>query len=213
MAASHPEPDLFDQLRKDWKQQQHAPAMNTADIRKAAEQDNLTLHRRYLRAVLFVTASFLVAMSVTFFVFFRYDDHSLMFYGAILTMNLIMISMAVMMWMGVQREKNSFALSSIAHIEYTLRKLRFRLFTKIYAAPVYMILLLITLYCYYYDVLSRATPQFRFWAYSITTLYCVIVYFFSKRRAKPNLEMTKRLVSDLEKLRVELKTEDGEKKN
>ncbi|MCU0432092.1 MAG: hypothetical protein MUC87_01405 [Bacteroidia bacterium] len=204
MPALPPETDLFDALRANWQQGNEAPAVHIERLRTTAESELRSLHRRHLRSTVFVSASFVAAISVTSWVYVKFNDHGPLFYGSIVAINLLMIFMAMLMWLGVQHDKSSAALHSRAHIDKTLRKLRYRKFTAQYAMPVYMVILLASLYAYYTDVLAPASFAVKLAAYAGTALYCGLTWWWSRRKWFKNLNDTKRLIGELEQLKAAL---------
>lgn len=204
MPALPPESDLFDALRANWQQDNNAPAVDLQRVREAAESDLRIQHRRHLRATILMSVSFVVAIAVTSWVYLKFDDHGPMFYGSIIAVNLLMIVMAVLMWLGVQRDKSSAALTSREHVAQELKKLRYRRFTLLYALPVYMVILLVALLCYYADVLANASAVFKYSTYGATMLYCGLVWLLSLRKTKRKLADNNRLIAELEQLQAAL---------
>lgn len=204
MPALPPESDLFDALRANWQQGNAAPAVDLQRVREAAESELRRQHRRHLRATILMSASFVVAIAVTSWVYLKFDDHGPMFYGSIIAVNLLMVVMAVLMWLGVQRDKSSAALTSRQHIAQQLKKLRYRRFTLLYALPAYMVILLVALLCYYADVLANASAVFKYSTYGATVLYCGLVWLLSRRKTKRKLADNNRLISELEQLQAAL---------
>jgi hypothetical protein len=208
MPASHPETDFFDQLRPGWKQQAGAPAVDMERLRLAAESELQQQHRRHRRATIGMTLSFMIAIPVVTWVFFKYDDHGPLFYGSIIAVNLLMIIMGVMMWLGVQSERSRSDLSSLAYIAQSIRKLRLRRFILLYAVPVYLIIMVIALCCYYTDLLAEASLLMNLGAYGGTIAYVLIVYLFTRKKNRKKLEETSRLLEGLEQLSAGLQKDE-----
>ncbi|MGL5890637.1 MAG: hypothetical protein ACRC3B_12165 [Bacteroidia bacterium] len=204
MPALPPESDLFDALRTNWQQDNTAPAVDLERLRDQAQTELQKQHRAHRISTLWMTASFILSISVTLWVLFTYSDHGPLFYLGIIMADLLMIFMAVLSWMGVQHERSTSALTSREHIAKTLVKLRFRRFTIVYAMPVYMILLLAALYSYYIDILAEATLGWKLTAYIVTALYCGLAYWFGQRKNRKRLMVINRLISELTQLKAGL---------
>jgi archaellum biogenesis protein FlaJ (TadC family) len=204
MPALPPESDLFDALRANWQYDNAAPAVDIARLREAAETELRKQHRRHLRATLFMSASFVAAIGVTSWIYLRFDDHGPLFYGSIIAVNLLMILMGVLMWLGVQRDKSSAGLNSREHLAQELKKLNYRRFTLLYALPAYMVILAVALICYYVDVLERASMLFKVLTYAGTMVYCGGVWLLSRRKTKKKLHDTTRLINELQQLKMAL---------
>ncbi len=207
MPASLPDPDLFDRLRAGWKQQTNTPAVDLEELRAAAESELQQQHRRHLRSTVLMSLSFIVAMAVTTWVFFRYDDHGPLFYGSIIAVNLLMIMAGTLMWLGVQDERLRSDLDNLAYIEANLRRLRIRRFTIRYAIPVYLVLLLTALFCYYADLFSEASLQLNLAVYGGTLAYVLGVFVLTRKKSRKKLELIKKLTGELELLRDGLRQE------
>ena len=207
MPASLPDPDLFDRLRAGWKQQTNTPAVELEELRAAAESELQQQHRRHLRSTVLMSLSFIAAMAVTTWVFFRYDDHGPLFYGSIIAVNLLMIMAGTLMWLGVQDERLRSDLDNLAYIEANLRRLRIRRFTIRYAIPVYLVLLLTALFCYYADLFSEASLQLNHAVYGGTHAYVLGVFVLSRKKSRKKLELIKKLTGELELLRDGLRQE------
>ncbi len=204
MPALPPESDLFDTLRTNWQQGNSAPAVDLDRLREAAQTDLNKQNRRHLRSVLFMSGSFVIAIGVTSWVYLKFDDHGPLFYGGIIAVNMLMLLMGTLMWLGVQLDKSSAALNSREHIVQQLKKLRYRKFALVYAMPAYMVILLTALICYMTDVLAEASAAFQLSAYSITIGYCLLTWLLSRRKTKRKIEDAGRLINELEQLKLAL---------
>lgn len=206
MAASHPEPEFFDQLRNDWKRQTNTPAVDLSALRASAEQELQQQQRRHLRSTIFASISFLAAIIVTSSIFLRYNDHGPLFYGAIIAVNLLMIFMGTMLWLGVQNERTRSDLSNLDYMNAGLRRLKIRRFTIRYAMPVYMVLLFAALSCYYADLFAKASLLMNLAVYGGTLAYVLTVYLLTRRKNRRKLDEIERLIRGLEQLRDGLQT-------
>lgn len=204
MPALPPESDLFDTLRTNWQQGNSAPAVDLDRLREAAQTDLNKQNRRHLRSVLFMSGSFVIAIGVTSWVYLKFDDDGPLFYGGIIAVNMLMLLMGTLMWLGVQLDKSSAALNSREHIVQQLKKLRYRKFALVYAMPAYMVILLTALICYMTDVLAEASAAFQLSAYSITIGYCLLTWLLSRRKTKRKIEDAGRLINELEQLKLAL---------
>jgi hypothetical protein len=204
MPALPPESDLFDTLRTNWQQDNSAPAVDLSLLREKAQTDLQKQHRWHRLTTLWMTASFVLAIGVTTWVLFSFSDHGPLFYLGILSADLLMIFMAVLSWMGVQHERSTSALNSREHISKTILKLRFRRFTIVYAFPVYMILLLAALFCYYADILAPASLSWKLTAYIVTAVYVGLAHWYGQRKNRKRLSSINQLISELEYLKAGL---------
>jgi FtsH-binding integral membrane protein len=204
MSALPPESDLFDVLRTNWQQNNPAPAADLSLLREKAQTDLQKQHRWHRLTTLWMTVSFVFTIGVTTWVLFTYSDHGPLFYLGILSADLLMVSVAVLSWMGVQHERSTSALNSREHISKTIVKLRFRRFTIVYAFPVYMLLLLAALFCYYTDILAPASLNWKLTAYLATAVYMGLAYGYGHRKNRKRLSSINQLISELEQLKAGL---------
>lgn len=207
MAASAPEFELFDRFRAEWKQQTQTPAVDLEGLRAAAESELQQENRRHLRSTVLVTLSFIAAIVATTLIFFHYTDHGPLFYGSIIAVNLLMILMGTMLWLGVQSERLRSDVDNLAYIDASLRRLRIRRFTIRYATPVYMMLLMTALGCYYADLFSNAGLLWNLSVYGGTFAYILGVYLLTRKKSKRQLKQIGKLVGELENLREGLSQE------
>lgn len=181
--------DNFDELKILWQSKKAPSETDDSELIKSVKEKLKNNQKKLIISNLSLSVSFVVVFIVIGWIWNSFPDRTPFFYISLLFMISLLISLLIIMWAGVNFRNIDPSIETEEYIKQSIKKIKIRIFAINYALPVFLFLLLVTLYFYYADVLADESPLTKAIAYTATLVYFIIVYTISnKKRNKSLLE-------------------------
>ena len=189
--------DSFDELKNLWQSKKDSYEFKDSEIIESVKERLKINQRKLIFGNLFVSVSFAIVFIVIGWIWNSFPDRTFYFYLSLSFMGFILISMLTLMWAGVNFNNIDPSIETDEFIQKSIRKIKIRIFSLKYALPIFLFFLLITFFFYYADVLAYETILIKVTAYTVTTVYFLLVAILSNKKRNRNLKENYELIEYL----------------
>lgn len=190
--------DIFENLKSDWKNQPMKTQIDLVGIQDKAEQTIQLQQRKLIFTNLKVSVAFGLVWITIGLLWYFLSDRSIYFYGSMVSMGLIMLFFLGLMWLSVQyRNIDSFS-EHRKYIQSNISKLKLRKWMMTKGIWIYLVLLTVTFYFYFVDVLADTDLWVKILAYISVPAYGLFVLFMIRKKNREELVKVNTLIIDLE---------------
>ncbi|MDA7716933.1 hypothetical protein N8834_00275 [bacterium] len=191
----------FEDLKNDWKSIQTSSIELNENSNSLAEKLK-KLQRKILLGNIITSITFIPTFIILVWLWTSYEKGSILFYGSLVCMAILLVSTLVLFWYRTlfwktsELDKNvkSFAKIMIKKLYY------YKWITNIYM-PIYSIVLTLIVFAYYHAILKDVSFWFSFTAYTLTLGWVIVIgSIYIKRKIKKNKKEIDPILSDLKQI-------------